>query len=134
MTYSDILELATATAAKLGIRITNPALIIKNLTPAIGVTTILWNEDYTLWVDKHYIAYGRNRNPEILYLFTDMEHVDEELRSVCARVKGEKSPYVRQTLTSVKDQLRLAGAAMSKSGGGLYFFEETELFGTEGVH
>jgi mRNA interferase MazF len=126
MSHTDILELAREVAAWLGIRIKDPALVLRNMKPSTGITTILYNEDYTLWIDKRYIAYSDNAKPEIVYVFTDTEHVKEELRSVIGRIKTEKSPYTLKTLTSVKEQLQLAGAGIGKSGDGLCFFESED--------
>jgi len=125
MNHEDILELARETADRLGIRIKDPALVLNNMKPAIGITTILYNEDFTLWIDKRYIAYGDNFKPEIVYVFADEEHVSEELRSVIGRIKTEKSPNALKTLTSVKEQLQLA----STNG---YDYELTTKSGKEG--
>jgi hypothetical protein len=126
MPHEDILELARAVAGQLGIRITDPALVLANLIPKTGITTILYNEDYILWIDKHYIAYGHNFKPEVVYVFADKEHVSEELRSVIGMMKTEKSPYQLKTLLSIKQQLQFASAGMSKSGNGLFYFFESE--------
>jgi len=131
MTYTDILEIARKTAVRLGIRIKDPALVLSNMKPFIGVTTILYNRDFTLWIDKHYIAYSDNFKPEVVYVFADEEHIGEELRSVVGRIKREKSPYALQTLMSVKRQLQLAGAAMRLSDNRLYFFGELTNVRTE---
>ena len=126
MPHEDILELARKIAARLGIRIKNSALILKNMKPKTGIATFLYNEDFILWIDKHYIAYSDKCLPEIVYVFADREHVSEELRSVCKRLRNVKSLFEKETLLSVKQQLQLASAAMSKSGSGLYFIESEE--------
>ena len=126
MSHEDILELARVTAKLLGIRIKDPVLVLSGMKPKIGIITILYNKKFTLWIDRHYIAYGDNFKPEVVYVFADTEHISEELRSVIRRMKKEKSPYAMKTLTSVKEQLQLAGASMNKSGNGLYFFGKME--------
>jgi len=131
MSYTDILEVARVTAGRLGIRIKDPALVLQNMKSKTGITTILYNKDYTLWIDKHYIAYSDNFKPGIVYVFADEEHVGEELRSVIGRIRSEKSPYALKTLMSVKQQLELARAAMRQSDSGLYFFEEIPHTETE---
>jgi uncharacterized protein YfcZ (UPF0381/DUF406 family) len=93
------------------------------MKPKIGITTILSNEDYTLWVDKHYIAYNEKSKPEVVYVFADEEHINEELRSVISRMKTVISPCALNTLLSVREQLQTASTAMNKSDNGLYFFE-----------
>ena len=127
MTHADILELARETGARLGISIKDPALILRNMKPKFGITTILRSKDYILWIDRHYIAYSDNFKPEVVYVFADEEHVSEELRSVIKMIEQEKSPYNRKTLLSVKKQLQLAGTAIRKSNNGLYFFARTEV-------
>jgi hypothetical protein len=127
MNHEDILELARATANRLGIPISDPALVLSNMKPPTGITSILYKGDFTLWVDKHYIAYGNDRKPEVVYVFADKEHISEELRSVIERMKKEKSPYGMKTLLSIREQLQLANAAIKKSGNGLYFFESEEI-------
>jgi hypothetical protein len=122
--YTGILELALETAGRLGIRVKDPALILKNMKPKIGITTILSNEDYTLWVDKHYIAYNEKAKAEVVYIFADQEHINEELRSVISRIKADKNSRAVKTLLSVKEQLLTASAAMNKSGDGFYLFED----------
>ena len=126
MTHTEILALAQKTAERLGIRIKDPALVLNNMKPKTGIATIQYNEDFTLWIDKHYIAYSENLKPEIIYVYVDSEHISEELRSVIGRIKTEKSAYTLKTLISVKEQLQLADKNMSQSGNGFY------LFGTEG--
>ena len=126
MNHVDILKLAQETAVKLGIRIDDPALVLENMMPRIGTATVFSNEDYTLWIDRHYIAYTYNFKPEIVYVFTDKVHVSEELRSVCKRMKSEKSVNGLKTLMSVKTQLQLAEANMRESGNERYFFDGME--------
>jgi hypothetical protein len=126
MNHVDILKLAQETAVKLGIRIDDPALVLENMMPRIGTATVFSNEDYSLWIDRHYIAYTINFKPEIVYVFTDKVHVSEELRSVCKRMKFEKSANGLKTLMSVKAQLQLAEAGMRESGDERYFFDGTE--------
>jgi hypothetical protein len=127
MNHEDISELARVTANRLGIPISDPALVLSNMKPPTGITSILYKGNFTLWVDKHYIAYGNDRKPEVVYVFADREHIGEELRSVIERMKKEKSPYGMKTLLSIKEQLQLASTAMKKSGNRLYFFESEEI-------
>ena len=122
MTYADILELAQETGAQLGIRLKNPALVLRNMKPKTGITTILYNKDYILWIDKHYIAYSNNFYLGVVYVFADKEHVSEELPLVIKMINQEKSPSNRKTLLSVKKQLQLAETAMRESDSRLYFF------------
>ena len=124
MENTEILGIAQEVAGRLGIRIKDPALVLRNMKPKTGITTILDNEVFILWIDKHYVAYNERSKPEIVYVFADEEHVNEELRSVISRIKVEKSAYVLKTLNSVKSQLYIAEAAMRKSGSGVYFFKE----------
>ena len=126
MNHADILELAQATAKRLGIRVENTALVLKNMKPRVGIATILCNKNYTLWVDRHYVAYADNSKPEIVYVFADEDHISEELRSVCKRITNEKSDYALKTLMSAKEQLLLAEANMSKSGDGRFIFDRME--------
>jgi hypothetical protein len=126
MNHENILELARVTADRLGIPINDPALVLSNMKPSTGITSILYKGDLVLWVDKHYVAYGSNRKPEVVYIYADAEHVREELLSVLERMKKEKSPYYMKTLMSVKEQLQLANEAIKKSGNGLYLFESEE--------
>ena len=123
MENTDVLAIAQKTAERLGIRIKDPALVLSNMKPKIGITTILYSKVFTLWIDKHYIAYNENFKSEIVYVFVDEEHVSEELRSVINRFKGKKSSYAK-TLFSVKKQLQIAEADMKESGNGVYFFDE----------
>ena len=131
MNYTDILKIAEATAVRLGIRIKDSDLILQNMKPKPGIVTILYSDDFTLWVDKHYIAYGDNSKPEIVYVFTDEVHAHEELRSVDVMMRYAKSTYQWKTLASVKEQLQTAAASMKKYGNGLYFFEEMPIIQTE---
>jgi hypothetical protein len=124
MTHADILELAQKVAGRLGIRINDPALVLSNMKPKTGITTKLYNKGFTLWIDKHYIAYCDNFKPDVVYVFCDEEHVTEEFRSVIKMIKTEKSPYHLKTLNSIKEQLHLAAIAISQSGNGLYFFAD----------
>ena len=124
MEYTDVLATAQKTAEQLGIKIKNTELVLKNMKHKIGVTTILQNEGFILWIDKHYIAYNEKTEPEIVYVFVDREHIGEELRSVIGRFKSEKSSYALKTLLSVKKQLHIAGTAMRESGDDVYFFDE----------
>ena len=131
MPHENILTIAQKIAARLVIKINDPAIILANMKPKTAAVTILYNEDFTLWIDKHYIAYGDNFKPEVVYVFTDKEHISEELRSVCQRLKIEKSLYELKTLMSVKEQLELAQTAMRQSDSRLFFFEETQNIKTE---
>ena len=126
MNHADILELAQATAKRIGIRIENPTLVLENMKPRVGIATILCNNNYSLWIDRHYIAYADVSKPEIVYVFADEEHISEELRSVCKRIRNEKSDYALKTLMSAKEQLLLAEANMNKSGDGLFIFDRME--------
>ena len=129
MNHVDILDLARETAGRLGIRMIDPALVLKNMKPKIGITTILRSEDYIMWIDKHYIAYGESFKPEVVYVFTDEEHVSEELRSVIHMIQQEKSAYNLKTLLSIKKQLQQA--AKAKPDDGLYFFTQSKQKKTE---
>jgi hypothetical protein len=123
MNHAAVLELARETAGQLGIRVEDPALVLRNMKRKIGITTILWNETFTIWVDRHYIAYSDSLKPGVVYVYADAEHVEEEFRSVIGLIKNEKSPYSLKTLESIKEQLKLAAAGMRKSEAGFYVFE-----------
>ena len=123
----EILEIAKLVASKLFIRIPDTALILKNMKPLIGTITILYNKDFILWIDKHYIAYSSNNSADVVYVMVGEKHISEELRTVVKMLKGETNPKQKQTLFSIKEQLLTAQESIRESGAKVYLSREYDF-------
>jgi hypothetical protein len=110
--YDVVMKVAQETADVLGIMINDPASIMENMTSIVPMPTILENWKYTLWIDKHYIAYAHNFKPEVSYVIVGRGHILEELRSVCKRLQDNESSVM---LASIKSQLEFAKIALAES-------------------
>ena len=124
MTTTDILTLTQETASRLGISISDPATISRELRLPGSAASIICSRRYTLWIDNHYLAYGNNAKPEFTYVFCDSDHAGEELRRVNEMIVRVQSCYALTALRSVREQLRRAEAAMNESGDEIYFFDQ----------
>lgn len=123
MNLDEILALGQRAAKHLGIRIQYPQFVLDKMKPSVSVTTILHNEEWMLWIDRHYIAFSKLTSPEVVYVMADINHVKEELRGIKDLIQAEQSPTHVQTLLSVKKQLELARSAMKQSGEQSYIFD-----------
>lgn len=81
----------------LRIRIQCPQLVLDKMKSRTAVTSILWNEEWVLWIDRHYIAFSKMSSSEVVYLMVDTERIGEEMRNVGAWLRV-KSPLITQNL------------------------------------
>jgi hypothetical protein len=112
MNSDEIMSLAAFIAEKLHIKIKNKEQIEKELSKSKGETTILTNEHFTLWIDRYYIAYSSDLEPQVYYAYLTKEHIKEELRCILWQLKTVIDPYQIKTLLSIKRQFLAAQALL----------------------
>jgi hypothetical protein len=116
MNSNEIMSLATIIAEKLHIKIKNKEKIEKELSKSDGEITILMSEHFTLWIDRYYIAYSSDLEPQVYYAYLTMEHIKEELRHIFKQLKTVTNSYEEKTLISIKRQFLAAQALMKDAG------------------
>jgi len=126
MNDSEILSVAEKLAASLDVIVEDKQAILKNMRKTNCPTiTILSNGNYTLWIDKYYIAYSKDGKPDVRYVFVSQHHVSEELTEICNMLKDcEPSDYI--TLSGIREQMREALKSMAASGEDFYLAESED--------
>lgn len=116
METCDLLSLAVKTAKHLGITEIDTVMIARNMKRRFCVTSIFSNSNYTLWVDKYYIAYCNNETQHLTYVMLDRKHIKEELSEITALLKVETAPKQFDMLVCIRQQMENAWLIMKRSG------------------
>lgn len=77
----DIIQYAEKAANKLGIKLPSVKIIHKQLKDILPLPVMVDNGKYQLWIDMHYIAYSRQDEKEIHYVYITQHHINEEYDS-----------------------------------------------------
>lgn len=122
MDIDEIINCAEALAKMLGLRIHDKKRLKKNINRKIPITTFFYNEKFTLWVDRYFIAYSRSGYLDVWYIYITKENISEELQEIKALMKYKTDFLWYIQLSNLREQMREALRQMRVTGMGSYIF------------
>jgi hypothetical protein len=109
---SELLNLATELALRLGIHIPGAEQLRKALTEREAVPQIYTNRRYRLWIDRYYIAVDDLDTNRVQYVYLTRAHIRAELRTdFQARKAGRQRLLDAPTLSQYHTALAEINAA-----------------------
>lgn len=123
MDKSEVINLAADVAKLIGIRMISPDLIRKQMNDVFPTATILHTQDYTLWIDAHYIAVDWTGLHGVLYIYISRRHVAEELWDVIKLRERSENLADYRLYDNIANQLISAQKHMAATGTDYYLNE-----------
>lgn len=122
MDINEIIKCTEALSKSLGLCISDKRQLKKNLKQKIPVTTLYYNEEFTLWVNRFFISYSKKGFLDIWYIYITKRHINEEMRGMKAQINNNTDflSYIQQS--NLREQKKEALRKMRMSGIDYYIF------------
>jgi len=120
MNANRVLMLAEIVAAELGLKLTDKMNILKGLKAKFPIPLILSQNGYRVWLDRYYIAYSKNDEWFVHYIYISREHTREELSAVLKMLDVETNLLELKMLNNIRAQLANAVRKMNSDGTAYY--------------
>jgi len=119
--------LAKIVAQELGIKELDTEKIKINMSYECPMPVIVHKNECRLWVDKHYIAFSKDNNMLVQYVYVDNEHASEELAAMTKLIANESDSQAIEMLIDLKMQFREAMFLMNSKSERYYLLEKYKL-------
>ena len=77
----EIIKLSIRVADTLGIKLPDEDYLMQKLNLQNPVATIVKENNYSLWIDRYYVAYSHEDEVDIHYVYLTRHHISEECNS-----------------------------------------------------
>ena len=105
----SVWRLALSISKRLGMTILDEKRLLDRLHE--NQITVYRKQDYTLWVDRHYIAVAPYAVDDVTYLYLTRHHITEELKTECLLRKMRSTTALD---SKARSQFRAALGAMGR--------------------
>lgn len=98
----EIAEMAECLALRLRLNIPDKELLCAKMKKRNALPQYFADDKTCLWIDKLYIAFYKEDDPEIQYVYLTDSHIDEEYRSYYdARRKRKKEHFLPDSISDI---------------------------------